>query len=149
MKESRKEIPVQTRNTKQRRVILEVLREALPHPTAAGIHREVKKKMPSVSLGTVYRNLNLLKEQGKVDELACKGEFFIAPAEGPARFYVTCRVCGKVVETEMPIATNVDREVAAATGFEIRSHCMAFYGRCPDCRSKPSATEDATRGEFD
>src|SRR3990172_673882 len=103
MREGQKKSAVQTRNTKQRRVILEVLRDAPPHPTANWIHREVRKRIPSVSLGTVYRNLNILKGQGQVDELACKGEFTLAVEDRPGLCYVTCRCCGRVVETQMPV----------------------------------------------
>lgn len=147
MSDSRRRGSAQTRNTKQRRVILEVLQDAPPHPTAAWIHREVKKKLPSVSLGTVYRNLNILTEQGRVQELACRGEFSLAVPEKSARYYVSCRLCGRVIETEMPVSTEVDREVAASTGFEIESHCMAFYGRCPDCLAGSSLRKGDARGD--
>lgn len=147
MKRGQKKMTVQTRNTKQRRVILEVLRDAPSHPTASWIHREVRKRIPSVSLGTVYRNLNILKGQGQVDELACKGEFTLAANGRPGLYYVTCRVCGKVVEAEVSIHTDADRQVSVATGFEIRSHCMAFYGRCPECRFDGSAGSDAADGD--
>ena len=58
-----------TRNTRQRGIILEVLRESGEHPTAEMIYREARRVLPNISLGTVYRNLNFLRDQGTVREI--------------------------------------------------------------------------------
>ena len=58
------------RRTRQREVILEVLRGTKSHPTADWVYQEVRKEMPQVSLGTIYRNLKTLSEHGEIQELA-------------------------------------------------------------------------------
>ena len=63
-----------TRNTRQRSVILDILRQSCAHPTAETIYREARQALPNISLGTVYRNLNFLRDQGTVRE--------IRPSEG-------------------------------------------------------------------
>ena len=58
-----------TRNTRQRGVILDILRESREHPTAEAIYLEARRVLPNISLGTVYRNLNFLRDQGTVREI--------------------------------------------------------------------------------
>lgn len=58
-----------TRNTRQRGVILDILKESREHPTAEMIYREARRVLPNISLGTVYRNLNFLRDQGALREI--------------------------------------------------------------------------------
>ncbi|MGA8752541.1 Fur family transcriptional regulator [Candidatus Deferrimicrobium sp.] len=58
-----------TRNTRQRGVILDILQESCSHPTAETVYREARRVLPNISLGTVYRNLNFLRDQGAVREI--------------------------------------------------------------------------------
>lgn len=58
-----------TRNTRQRSVILDILQESCSHPTAETVYREARRVLPNISLGTVYRNLNFLRDQGMVREI--------------------------------------------------------------------------------
>jgi Fe2+ or Zn2+ uptake regulation protein len=124
------------RLTNPRRVVLEVVRATESHPTAAGVHRVVRRRLPRVSLGTVYRNLRLLVAEGLVKE-----------RPGPhARFdgnlaehhHFTCLGCGRIVDVAGPITEPHSRalraQVAAAGGFSVTHHRIEFYGRCPACR---------------
>lgn len=92
-----------SRNTRQRALILDILRGTRAHPTAEAIYHEARKTMPNISLGTVYRNLNFLRTQGLVREVranddACsRFEDAIAPH---AHFH--CHVCQSVLDIPMP-----------------------------------------------
>ncbi len=61
------------RETKQRAAILRVLRNTRSHPTAAQIYDQVRKEIPNISKGTVYRNLQVLREDGAISELNLNG----------------------------------------------------------------------------
>ena len=94
-----------TRNTRQRGVILDILRESREHPTAETIYREARRALPNISLGTVYRNLNFLRDQGALRE--------IRPSEGgSSRFDGTdvphahfhCVHCNALLDIPLPAA---------------------------------------------
>ena len=94
-----------TRNTRQRGIILDILRESHEHPTAEIIYREARRVLPNISLGTVYRNLNFLRDQGAVRE--------IRPSEGgSSRFDVSdtphahfhCIHCNALHDIPLPAA---------------------------------------------
>jgi len=94
-----------TRNTRQRSVILDILRQSCAHPTAETIYREARQALPNISLGTVYRNLNFLRDQGTVRE--------IRPSEGgSSRFdaadtphaHFHCVHCSALLDIPLPPA---------------------------------------------
>ncbi|MGB7630874.1 MAG: transcriptional repressor [Candidatus Deferrimicrobium sp.] len=92
-----------TRNTRQRGVILDILHGSCSHPTAETVYREARRVLPNISLGTVYRNLNFLRDQGAVRE--------IRPSEGgSSRFEGThtphahfhCVHCNALLDIPLP-----------------------------------------------
>ena len=92
-----------TRNTRQRGVILDILRESCDHPTAETIYREARRVLPNISLGTVYRNLNFLRDQGTVREIRPNegGSSRFDGAETPhAHFH--CVRCSALLDIPMP-----------------------------------------------
>src|SRR5262245_42586435 len=118
------------RLTGPRRVILEVVRGTDSHPTATALHELVRRRLPSVSLGTVYRNLRLLVTQGLVKELAGPHARFDGNVSDHHHF--TCLGCGRIVDvagslTE-PHARALCGRVAAQAGFRVSHHCIEFYG---------------------
>jgi len=126
---------VKHRMTKQKRIILEVLKNTKSHPTADWVYEKVKKKIPNVSLGTVYRNLNILKNQGEITEL-CYGKGFSRFDGNPSNHYhFTCEKCGKIMDVEIGIFTEVDKAVAKHMSAKIDHHRLEFYGACQDCVS--------------
>ena len=125
------------RLTGPRRVVLEVVRGTESHPTAEWVHRMVRRRLPRVSLGTVYRNLRLLVEEGLVQELP-----------GPhARFdgnlgrhhHFTCTACRRILDVDGPLCEPQTRAVSARveslTGLTITHHRIEFFGSCPACRA--------------
>lgn len=124
------------RNTQQRGVVLEELRKLKTHPTAAELHDIVRQRLPRISLGTVYRNLELLASDGLIRKLEHGG--------GRARFdgdidrhqHVVCAACGRVDDVAgAPAHVNADG-ITAPAGYEILGVRVELTGICPDCRQR-------------
>jgi len=133
-----------TRNTRQRGIILDILRESHEHPTAEIIYRDARRVLPNISLGTVYRNLKLLVERGLIRELNGRG-FGRYDGNLARHDHFTCQVCGQISDLAASEDRALHRRVAARTGFEISHHRMEFYGRCPSCRAKASSRARARK----
>lgn len=123
------------RMTDQRRLILEVVRRADSHPTAEWVYRKVRRRLPRLSLGTVYRNLKLLVEQGLIQELDSRGLGRYDGSTG-RHDHFTCQACGRIIDVTAPVDPALDRRMASRMGFEISHHLIEFYGRCLACRGK-------------
>ena len=125
------------RLTGPRRVVLEVVRGTGAHPTAEAVHRLVRRRLPRVSLGTVYRNLRLLVSEGLVQELP--GPHARFDGNTSEHHHFTCLGCGRIVDVEGPLtephARVLCRRVAAQGGFSVTHHRIEFYGRCGACRT--------------
>jgi Fe2+ or Zn2+ uptake regulation protein len=92
-----------TRNTRQRGVILDILQETCSHPTAETVYREARRVLPNISLGTVYRNLNFLRDQGVVREIRPSdgGSSRFEGAHNPhAHFH--CVHCNALLDIPLP-----------------------------------------------
>jgi Fur family transcriptional regulator, peroxide stress response regulator len=126
------------RLTGPRRVILEVLRGTESHPTAEWVHRVVRRRLPRVSLGTVYRNLRLLVAEGLAAEIPGPQTRFDANLAPHHHF--TCLRCGCILDVDGPLAephaAALRGRVAARTGLAITHHRIEFFGRCPRCRTR-------------
>jgi Fur family transcriptional regulator, peroxide stress response regulator len=142
------------RATMPRRVILDVVRATNTHPTAAFIFERVRRRLPRVSLGTVYRNLRRLAAEGLLQErVEATGLRFDPNVEPHDHF--TCLVCGRVVD--FPRRESARRGEAADSrgehvrtagqmGFEVLDRRVELYGRCRDCRRRGGRVHSAVRG---
>jgi len=130
------------RNTRQREIILSILRSTRSHPTADWIYEEAKKEIPHISKGTVYRNLRVLQENGQVSELNLGGAESRFEARQQNHYHFRCERCGRVIDVDEPVDTELDRKVAGRTGLKISYHQLEFRGLCQDCQR-----EQRGRGE--
>lgn len=122
------------RRSKQREAILQVLRDTKSHPTADWVYEEVRKEMPKISLGTVYRNLKIMKEQGQILELRLAGALSRFDGNPQNHYHFRCEGCGSVFDIDEPIDSSMDERVAMSTGFAIFHHRLEFRGLCNDCQ---------------
>ncbi|MFQ6093277.1 MAG: transcriptional repressor [bacterium] len=122
------------RQTKQRETVLEILRSADCHPTADWVYEQARKVIPNISLGTVYRNLNLLAEQNRALRFD-HGHVSRYDGRTENHYHFVCTRCGKVCDVDVPINKRLNRKVASKTGFDVSSHRAVFFGRCDGCRS--------------
>jgi Fur family ferric uptake transcriptional regulator len=115
-------------------VILEELCARDTHPTATELHAAVRKRLPRISLGTVYRNLEVLCEDGLARKLFLAGTDARYDGLTHAHDHVRCTICGALQDFpgESRSATPVPRE---AGGFLIQGYRLEYYGLCAACRS--------------
>ncbi|MCI0470917.1 MAG: transcriptional repressor [Candidatus Aminicenantes bacterium] len=127
------------KNSKQREAIFEALNAQHCHPTVDEIYDLVRKKYPRISLATVYRNLELLHRQGKIQKIESAGAPVRYDCEMVKHFHIKCRKCGCVgdVMIEKKLEDYIDLQNAAAD-FTVTGYRIDFFGFCPQC--KESAT---------
>jgi len=123
----------QFRVTSQRRVILDEVRNTTLHPTATEVYELVRRRIPSISLATVYRNLELLCEQGLIQCLR-GGDQRRYDADLTDHYHIRCTVCGRVDDLPAPADAEPARFIADNLGYEILSCVVRYLGICPDCR---------------
>ncbi|MBU0674872.1 MAG: transcriptional repressor [Proteobacteria bacterium] len=126
------------RQTNQRKIILEELQCLTCHPTAAALHDLVKKRLPRVSLGTVYRNLELLSDCGTIQKLDFGEPHKRFDGNPTPHYHVNCQQCGRVDDVPMPLHPILEDEASIITHYQISGHHVAFSGVCPHCHGKKS-----------
>lgn len=137
--------PENIRMTTQRKVILETLRHSDMHPTADELYEMVRKKLPKISLGTVYRNLEALSEAGlirKVEFAGCQKRFDKTPTE---HYHIRCAKCGRIEDLHCELSEDIEKDIRDATDFEVIGHKIEFIGICPDCRKAGKRKHGAGR----
>jgi len=121
------------RMTHQRRVILEELRDRGGHPTAEELHRRVRRRLPNISLGTVYRSLEVLARAGAVRPLYLGARRRRFDGQGEPHYHVRCTACGAIRDVPAGLLPALDAPAEALCGFRITGHRLEFEGLCPRC----------------
>ena len=123
--------------TRQRSLVLELVRAPDEHPTAAEVFQAARRKMPGISYATVYNSLRYLKDAGLIREIASFGK---SPSRYDSETYrhdhAVCSSCGKLVDFDLPGTVALTRAAARASQFQPESVHLTLYGRCPKCRDK-------------
>jgi Fur family transcriptional regulator, ferric uptake regulator len=120
--------------TKQRRVIVEELSKLKSHPTATVLYELVRKRLPKISLGTVYRNLDLLADAGIIGKLETAGTQKRFDGAIENHYHVRCVRCGRVDDLPVPLFDDIEGALRGLSDYEILSHRLEFQGICPSCR---------------
>ena len=124
------------RMTRQRKVILEELRKLHTHPSADEIYEVVRHRLPRISLGTVYRNLEVLSELGEIQKLELSGLLKRFDWDTKKHYHIRCVRCSRVDDAPIAPLNQLDNELYGATVFEIIGHNLEFTGLCPECSRK-------------
>jgi Fe2+ or Zn2+ uptake regulation protein len=129
-----------TRMTRQRAVILEELRKVNTHPSADEVYTMVRKRLPRISLGTVYRNLEILSESGEIQtlELGCTLKRFDGTVKN--HYHIRCQRCDRVVDAPVNVNLGIEQELKVMTDYQIIGHQLEFIGICPECFKNPNST---------
>ena len=122
------------RNTRQRTVVLEELKKLSCHPTAAELYEIARARMPRISLGTVYRNLELLAQNGVIQKLEISGAEARFDGNPERHYHVRCIRCERVDDVHDLPEDFVQEEVRSLAGYEIVGFRLEFLGVCPDCQ---------------
>ncbi len=123
----------QTRYSKQREIIWENLTARRDHPSAEMIYQSLKPQHPALSLGTVYRNLNLLVSEGRALRIPFATDRFDGSVHQHPHFLCTC--CGNLTDLDLPTDEALNRAVEAL-GHQVTRHDLIFKGSCPHCKGK-------------
>ena len=127
-----------SRLTHQRRRVLERLKGVTSHPTAEEVYGMVKEEIPNISLGTVYRNLELMSRNGIILQ--------VPAISGQARYdgdvsghgHISCRACDRIDDLFIEAGYEALRSAAEDAGFRELTVLVELSGRCPDCAKNGS-----------
>lgn len=131
------------KHSRQRDAIKEYLASTTAHPTADTVYLHVREEFPNISLGTVYRNLNLLTDLGEAIKITAPdgGDRFDAQTMPHYHFY--CKVCGNIYDMDFSNMDTLNKEASKHFDGIIESHSALFYGICGNCirESRPAPSE--------
>lgn len=120
--------------SRQREAIIEYLKNSKEHPTAAKVYEEVRKVIPNISLGTVYRNLAKLSENGNILGISVSDGFEHFDGDISAHLHLTCKNCGKIID--VPLHEEIIFALAREEGFIPETLACVVYGFCAHCNQK-------------
>ena len=121
------------KHSKQRDAIKAFLISRADHPTADVVYEHIKKEFSNISLGTVYRNLNLLVETHEAIKISSKTGADRFDARVVPHYHFVCTRCGSVKDVLMSPIKNVEQEAAPFTEGVITGHEITFLGVCNIC----------------
>ena len=124
------------RMTPQRKVILEELRKVNTHPSADEIYAMVRRRLPRISLGTVYRNLEILAENGQIQKLELGSSLKRFDGVAENHYHIRCIRCDRVVDAPVDFDPALDQKLKSISDFDIIGHRLEFIGICPACRKQ-------------
>jgi Fur family ferric uptake transcriptional regulator len=130
------------RMSHQRQVILEEVMKDLGHPTADEIYERVRKKLPRISMGTVYRNLDILVSSGFISRIEPGLPQMRVDGKTREHYHITCIRCGKIenapIEPFGDTLNTLENALGRLTKFGIFGHKLEFMGLCKECMEKES-----------
>jgi Fur family ferric uptake transcriptional regulator len=129
------------RNTRQRQLVLEELRKVYSHPTAVGVYDLVRRRLPKISLGTIYRNLELLAQLGMIQKIQTAGAETRFDANPRPHDHVRCVRCGRVDDLPGAPLDRSGAKVHDSGGYQILGCRLEFFGICPRCRKAPAVDD--------
>ena len=121
------------RFTHQREIILDELKSLKTHPTADELFDLVRKRLPRVSLATVYRNLEWLCQRGIVQKIEVGGRQKRFDGTVELHYHIRCISCGRVDDVDMIPVDMLEQDLSKKSGYTIKGHRLEFWGTCPAC----------------
>jgi Fur family peroxide stress response transcriptional regulator len=125
------------RKSRQREKILDLLKHTDTHPDADWVYGRLKKQIPNLSLGTVYRNLRILVSQGQIQKLPFGSTFDRYDGCISPHYHVICEKCGSVHDFNMAENIDINKMAQSQSSYTIMRHRIDFYGLCEKCSVSP------------
>ncbi|MCC8026452.1 MAG: transcriptional repressor [Clostridium sp.] len=122
--------------SRQRESIKASLMNRHDHPTADALYASIREEFPNISLGTVYRNLNLLVETGEIRKLTCGDGADHFDGNTMPHYHFICKECNQVYDMDLKALENLNQNAQDSAPGIIDSHFVLFYGRCKNCLEK-------------
>lgn len=124
------------KRSKQRERLLQLLGQTYTHPTADWLYQNLKKEFSSLSVGTVYRNLNILVEQKLIQRLPFGSTHDRYEVIKNPHYHLVCETCGCVQDFDMPQYAEINEQAQTMSRFNISRHRIDFFGICEKCQRK-------------
>jgi Fur family peroxide stress response transcriptional regulator len=121
------------KRSRQRERIYELLKSTGTHPTASWIYDQLKTEFPDLSMGTVYRNLNILVEQGLARKIEFGSTFDRYDANTDPHYHFICERCGSITDLGLPMDNSLHDRVESSTNLKVKRHRIDFFGICDRC----------------
>ena len=128
------------RLTTQRKIILEELTKLKTNPTVPDLYEMVRKRVPRISLATLYRNLDLLADNGMIQKIEVGGTPKRFEAITKPHYHIRCSCCGKVEDMDVPVTDDLIKAAAKNCLYQMQGHRVEFTGVCPDCQQNQEIT---------
>ena len=124
------------RATNQRQVILEEIQKKRFHPSAYEIYELVRKRLPKISMGTIYRNLEILFKNGLIQKIGPVSNQMRYDGITKRHYHIRCVYCGNVVDAPIDAFDSLDTDVGNQTDYDILGHNIEFIGICTECKKR-------------
>jgi Fe2+ or Zn2+ uptake regulation protein len=128
------------RKTEQRQLIQDILQHADGHLDADEIYQRARLKSPGISLSTVYRNLQMFKELGLIEEHRFGSRRCYEAALRAKHHHLVCLGCGRVFEFECPTTESLKSRISEEEGFRVTQAEVRLTGYCPECQERLSVS---------
>jgi len=125
------------RNTLQKKIILDTIRNFDSHPTVEDISAKVKTTYPTISKNTVYRNLRQLADNGEIRKLSLPGEQERYDNFTCNHYHFKCKSCDRILDIVIDCLEDVNKTAEQKYGFKVYEHELVFRGICTPCEESP------------
>lgn len=123
------------KRSRQRDQILDILRNTDTHPTASWIYDELKKHFKNLSMGTVYRNVNILIKQGLITKIESGSTFDRFDANTEPHYHFFCQQCDTVSDIPIAMMEELNEKANSVSKHLVKEHQIYFYGLCENCKN--------------
>ena len=124
------------RKSDQREKIYGLIKNSTSHPTAIWIYHKLRKEIPTLSLGNVYRNINILIEEGRIKARKFGGRVEHYDAIISVHYHFVCEKCKTISDFELPVQNDITKLAQKKTKHQISGHTIQFFGVCEKCSKK-------------
>lgn len=127
---------LRARHTRQREATLRAARSAGDHPTADEVFAAVRRELPRISLGTVYRNLQRLVEEGELGLAPMRDRVSRFDPNTEPHDHFVCVACARILDVTRERGAEIDLAALESAGYRVDDRELAIYGRCPTCAAR-------------
>ncbi|MFC2059238.1 transcriptional repressor [Chloroflexota bacterium] len=110
-----------------------MVRSTTCHPTAEWVYEQIRRIMPHISLGTVYRNLRLLKDEGVIQELRFNGSQSRFDGNSSSHAHFICEKCNQIFDVDDQMGAEIKYDKVSRNGLKVVRHTVTYFGLCRDC----------------
>lgn len=122
-----------SRITRQKKIIIEEIKKCQGHPTADELHERVRKKLPKISLATVYRNLEIMVEAGQINRRETGGRQKRFDWDTKPHDHIHCLQCQRIDNIKTADSIDIAMPNDKNCGYKVFGHRFEFFGLCPEC----------------